>query len=221
MRILLQHHIQREDLIIAHKFLQSFAHEFEVLYYQRRIDRMHFVRQSIHALYHLAPEVTRIGPPICSSQWTMERTIGNLGQEVRQPSNPYANLSQRGLLRCQVNVLTAIIPDLTPLESSLPRGAIELGNGYILLRAQDEYRAMQISEAQALSHYLAEYHGICGPNMDKGAWCPKIARWARLRLPNGQIARSRWKEGLKPPSKVRAARHVKVCYLLVVAFKIY
>ena len=42
----------------------------------------------------------------------MECTIGNLGEEIRQPSNPYANLSQRGLLRCQVNALTAMIPDL-------------------------------------------------------------------------------------------------------------
>ncbi|KAJ6550878.1 hypothetical protein DFH09DRAFT_892146, partial [Mycena vulgaris] len=31
-------------------------------------------------------------------------------------------------------------------------------------------------------------------------------RWARLRLPNGQIARSAWKEMLKPPDKLRRAR---------------
>jgi hypothetical protein len=27
----------------------------------------------------------------------MERTIGNLGQEIWQPSNPFANLAQRAL----------------------------------------------------------------------------------------------------------------------------
>ena len=42
----------------------------------------------------------------------MERTIGNLGEEIRQPSNPFANLSQRGLRRSQVNALKAMIPDL-------------------------------------------------------------------------------------------------------------
>ncbi|KAF8218398.1 hypothetical protein L208DRAFT_1091127, partial [Tricholoma matsutake] len=56
-----------------------------------------FVRQSVHALTHLAPKVIQIGPPACSSQWTMECTIGNLGQEMHQPSNMYTNLSQRGL----------------------------------------------------------------------------------------------------------------------------
>ncbi|KIJ95011.1 hypothetical protein K443DRAFT_109498 [Laccaria amethystina LaAM-08-1] len=114
MRIIQQYHISSSDLILADGLLCSFAHEFEILYYQRHEDQIHFCRQSIHALLHLASEVTRVGPPICSSQWTMERTIGNLGEEIRQPSNPFANLSQRGLLRCQVNALTAMVPELKP-----------------------------------------------------------------------------------------------------------
>ena len=39
---------------------------------------------------------------------------------------------------------------------------------------------------------------------------PHIVRWAWLRLPNGQIARSAWKEKLKPLEQVRMARNVKV-----------
>jgi hypothetical protein len=39
---------------------------------------------------------------------------------------------------------------------------------------------------------------------------PRIIRWARLRLPNGQIARSAWKEKMKPLEAVRMARNVKV-----------
>ncbi len=85
----------------------------------------------------------------------MERTIGNLGEEIRQPSNPYANLSQRGLLRCQVNALKAMIPDLSPPQVSLPRGSIDLGHGYVLLRRQDRYeRLMRPHEAAALLHFL-------------------------------------------------------------------
>lgn len=208
MRIIQQYCINSSDLILADTLLRSFAHEFETLYYQRREDRLHFCRQSIHALLHLAPEVTRIGPPICSSQWTMERTIGNLGEEIRQPSNPFANLSQRGLLRCQVNALTAMIPDLKPSKSDLPHGALDIGEGYVLLRAQDRYsRRMSGPEAMALKKYLQSRHSLTlGED-----WSPKITRWARLSLPNGQISRSRWKEGLKPITKVRIARNVKVC----------
>jgi hypothetical protein len=69
--------------------------------------------------------------------------IGNLGEEIRQPSNPYANLSQRGLLRCQVNPLKAMIPDLQQSLPALPHGGVDLGKGFALLRAQERYdRAM-------------------------------------------------------------------------------
>lgn len=72
VHIINQHHIKTDDLKVAHQALVEFAHEFELLYYQRRTDCLHFVRQSIHALTHLASEVVHLGPLICSSQWTME-----------------------------------------------------------------------------------------------------------------------------------------------------
>jgi hypothetical protein len=50
-----QHHIEIEDLKSAHLALLEFVNEFELLYYQRRPERIHFVHQSIHALTHLAP----------------------------------------------------------------------------------------------------------------------------------------------------------------------
>jgi hypothetical protein len=43
-----------------------------------------------------------------------------------------------------------------------------------------------------------------------------VQRWARLRIPTGQVARSRWKESLKPLNKVRMARNVKVNHIQVV-----
>ena len=214
MRIIHQHQINRNDLQKAHEALLEFAYEFEKLYYQRRTDRLHFVWQSIHAVTHLAPEVARIGPPTCSSQWTMERTIGNLGQEICQQSNPYANLSQRGLLRSQINALKAMIPDLDPLPPVVPRGGKDIGDGFILLRAKDKAPwAMRDCERQAFSDYLKNAHALQVPE----GWSPGVARWARLRLPNGQVARSAWKEKLKPVEKVRMARNVKVYILLVLS----
>ena len=205
VRVIYQRKIRFADLQKAHDALIQFAHEFELLYYQRRPDRIHFVRQSIHALTHLATEILRIGPGICSSQWTMERVIGYLGQEVRQPSNPFANLSRKAIQRCQVNALKAMIPKLdhyAPAE--VPETAIDIGNGFVLLRAQDRTaRAMLDYEKEALQKYLEDIQDI----MDD-EWQPMVTRWARLRLPNGQIARSAWKE--KEKAKVRITRNVKV-----------
>ena len=200
-----QHHIETKDLKSAHLALLEFVNNFELLYYQRRPERLHFVRQSIHALTHLAPEAVRLGPPICSSQWTMERTIGNLVEEIRQPSNPYANLSQRGLQRCQVNTLKSMFPSLEEEKSKIPRGALDLGKGYVLLRARDCY-LYNLSDHELAAVRRADLQ-LENPIEDYLA----VHRWARLRLPNGQIARSAWKENLKPLTKVRMSRNVKVC----------
>ncbi|KAJ7023863.1 hypothetical protein C8F04DRAFT_906704, partial [Mycena alexandri] len=58
---------------------------------------IHFVRQSVHNMPHLSPETIHVGPPGLHAQWTIECTIGNLGQEIKSHSQPYANLSERGL----------------------------------------------------------------------------------------------------------------------------
>lgn len=92
VRILQQWVINPDDLQRGHKLLCEFTKEFEELYYQRRPDRIHFIRQSIHLLTHIASETTRIGPLSCYAQWTIETAIGNLGGEIRQDRDPYTNI---------------------------------------------------------------------------------------------------------------------------------
>ena len=79
----------------------------------------------MHALLHMEPEVVRVGPSVYYTQWTMEGTIGKLGEEIKQPSNPFANLSQCGTLHSQINALKAIIPDLEPDSDHLPASVCE------------------------------------------------------------------------------------------------
>ncbi|KIK36513.1 hypothetical protein CY34DRAFT_26311 [Suillus luteus UH-Slu-Lm8-n1] len=186
-RLISQHSISTTDLRAAHTCFVEWELDFELLYYQRRAECLHFIRPCVHSVSHLASETLQKGPPICHSQWTMERTIGNLGQEIRQPSNPYANLSREGVRRCQVNALKAMVPELDESKPSLPQTAVDLGNGYALLRKRGAARAIQ------------EYLGVD----------VKIRRWARLRLPNGQTARTLWRETQKPAKQVCVSRNVK------------
>ncbi|KAG6852239.1 hypothetical protein C0991_001710 [Blastosporella zonata] len=97
VRIIYQRRITRDQLPIAHQYLIEFVAEFEALYVNCRCDRIHFVQPIVHVLVHLALEAIRVGPGITSSQWTMERCIGNLVEEIRQDSTPYANLSRRAV----------------------------------------------------------------------------------------------------------------------------
>jgi hypothetical protein len=51
MRLMQQFHIPRSDLVDAHQHLIDFSQDFEDIYYQRRIDRLHFVRPWIHSMF--------------------------------------------------------------------------------------------------------------------------------------------------------------------------
>lgn len=112
--LIYQREISRKELVEAHMKL---CNAFERLYHNRLPSRLHFVRQCLHYLLHVASETVRLGPGGCYSwQWTMECTIGNLGEEIKQHTDPYTNLSQRATRRAQVNSLKSLIPDLEPDE---------------------------------------------------------------------------------------------------------
>ena len=207
IRIVHQKKIKEEELTEADKLLLEFCIEFEELYYQRNPARIHFVRQSIHAVAHLTSETMRIGPYAGVTQWTMENTLGNLGREIRQPSNALANLSQRAVRRCQLNAIKAMLPELDP-PKPLPKVAEIVGNGYVPLHKRERAaRSVTPAERIALREFVTS-KGI--PIPDEWYEHPKVSRWARVRLPNGQIARSLWKEGGTSLTKLRMARNVKV-----------
>jgi len=81
------------SVCIAQLALVLFAQEFEMIYCQRLATCIHFIRPCLHSLVHLPQEVICVGPPICSSQWTLEHTIGNLTKEIKLHSNTWSNLS--------------------------------------------------------------------------------------------------------------------------------
>ena len=144
----------------------------------------------------------------------MERTIGNLVAEIHLDSNPYANLSQHGLERSQVNALKAMYPELDEeANTTIPRGAIDLGGNFLFLRAKERtFYNLSHEYLTALKAFLFKTYNMVLPEETSVS----VQRWARLSLPTGQVARSRWKESLKPLDKVWMARNVKVNVIQVV-----
>src|SRR6266702_4656476 len=210
IRLLQRHTITHQELLEGHAILMDFVSEFEDLYYQQMESRIHFVRQSIHLLTHIALETLRAGPLACYSQWTLETAIGNLGREIRQDRDIFANLTQRAILRAQVNSLQARFPkiriEVRGGQDSLPVCAREFEDcpGYALLPRREEYPTpLQEDELQALKGY---WHEQGWPNPD--SWENGVCRWAKLLLPTGQRARSTWHEA----GKLRRASCVEVMY---------
>jgi hypothetical protein len=61
------------------------------------------------------------------------------------------------------------------------------------------------SAVAAVYDYMHEQTGE-----DVTNWNPHVCRWARSRLPMGQIARSFWKEKMKPLEKLHISCNIRV-----------
>ena len=192
IRIITQRSIAGSQLREAHSYLTQFVEQYEHLYYQRRMDRLHFCRPCLHTLLHTAPECARVGPGTYSTQYTMERSIGDLGGEIRQPSNMYGNLCQIALCRSQINALKKICPELDP-PASIPNPFHDCGDGFVILRPR--------------SRNPVTLTGLLGTVVDGKVGRMTIRKWGHLRLPNGQIAQSVFAE----TEYNRVSRNVKVC----------
>ena len=141
MRLMNQHNISLNSVHDTNLALTSFAQEYEVIYCQQLSTQIHFVWPYVHPMVYLPHQVLHLSPPVCSLQWTLKWTIGNLREEIKQPSNPFANLSQHGIRHAWVNALKVMIPDLTPDRmdlNSLSHGARDLKDGFVLLRVWEE-----------------------------------------------------------------------------------
>lgn len=215
VRVVLQYRQNLDLLPPAQRDTIHYIEQYEDLYYQRRFDRLHFVRPSLHTFGHIIPEIFRVGPGALHTQWTMENYIGNITREIKQHVTPYANVGERALRRCQINALKAMLPDLAEPDFRLPSGALDLGRGYALLHATDRVeRRVTPAEAQAIHAYLrAQGVALADPN-----WEPIVRRWARLAIPSQQVARSAWKEEAKERrgKQPRRSRMVKVCPFVLV-----
>ncbi|TFK66327.1 hypothetical protein BDN72DRAFT_772154 [Pluteus cervinus] len=187
--------------------LTEWEKDYELLYYQRRTEWLHLVRPCVHAITHAARETFRRGPLNISAQWALENTIGNLGREVHQFSNPFSNLAERGALRARMIALYALIPDLDPPPKPV-RGSISLGDSFTILQARSRTKIyVPDVERNAFKVYF-EQIGV--PTTDAPV---QLHKWARLRLPNSQVARSAWKENER--REPRNSRNVKVSSALV------
>ncbi|RDX40597.1 hypothetical protein OH76DRAFT_1459464 [Lentinus brumalis] len=208
-----EYEITEANLIQSRELLNSATEDFEKYYYERDPDRLHFVRPVIHHLWHIPDQIVLNGSLIVRTQLPMERMIGQFGGELKQPSNPYANLSQRAARRMKINTAQGMMPSLDRAEQralGIPRGAEPIGDNYIFLQALERSRSsVRPAEARAFFDYFARTDPGVVEGANRWTYSMALRRWARIRLPNGQVARCAWKENRKALCRLRMARCVK------------
>ena len=95
----------------------------------------------------------------------MERVIGVFGSLLKQPSNPFANLTEQAKKIAEINALVSIWPELES-EAKKPHGSIEVGDGYLLLGPKDDrpYNLTQgEQDAVRRFYYSIPNHGSTPP----------------------------------------------------------
>jgi hypothetical protein len=150
---------------------------------------------------HLTPEIVHVGSLSALAQWTMECTIGNLGQELRLSSNPYANLSQQGVKWAQLNTLWSIKPNLgiSLKPKANQKFYVKAGAGYVLQHPCNSTPCIvPNSEAEAIQEFAA-LMGIDSAYANPRPKSISVCRWARLQLPDKHVACSAWKERCSNP----------------------
>lgn len=202
VHILIQRSITGSQICDAHMYLVQFVKEFEHLYYQHQTDCLYFDRPCLHTLgAHSASEIPHVGPGAYSSQFTMERTIGDLRQEIQQPSNPFGNLCAITVCQSQKNALKALYPELDQTNKpNIPKFAHDLGDGFVLLCPRECYFSTIPDEGGDI---LQDHLGIS-----------HVRHWGRVRLRNGQVAWSLWSESKRFGMQIRNTRNVKVILLV-------
>ncbi|RXW24306.1 hypothetical protein EST38_g1549 [Candolleomyces aberdarensis] len=200
VRIITRRSVTLAQVKEAHEDLVNAILEFEYIYYQRRLDRMHFCRPCLHTLLHTAPEILRVGPGAYSNQFPLKRIIGQFGRELRQPGSPFANLMEIAVHRSQTNIIKILYPHLDhDPKFILPKYAEDLGNGFVFLRPRQSTRRDWLATNEAVRETIS-----IEVNMNR------VAKWGRLRLPNGQICRSFFSESNQHRAKRRISRNVKI-----------
>ncbi|RXW21887.1 hypothetical protein EST38_g3961 [Candolleomyces aberdarensis] len=196
-RILFQRRITQAQMLEAYSLLVQFVEEFENIYYERRMDRLHFCRPALHTLVHSPKEVFRTGPGAYTTQFTLEGTIGLLTRDIRQHSTPFANVTHVAIRRSQWNAIQAMYPEFAQDRSDTPkRYSLNIGEGYEL-RAPRSDHAVAISSAHQ-AQLLLEKTGL-----------RIVRKWGRIKLSNGQVIRSRYQEDQETKLNRRVSRMIK------------
>jgi hypothetical protein len=167
------------------------------------------VRPWLHTLLHMTREVLRVGPPGYCAQWTMERVIGILENDLRLHSQPYANLAHIAMRMSQENSLIAMLPELERPAYSLTDNDIDFGNGFAILHPIDtRMHTPSPPIADALWKFMRE--STCEDHSFLEEPIIKVIRFARAAFDDGSTGRSSWKEDLKPIEHLRISCMVEV-----------
>ncbi|OCH86962.1 hypothetical protein OBBRIDRAFT_814322 [Obba rivulosa] len=107
-----------------------------------------------------------------------------------------------------MHALQFIINNLNPDNVPISTLWLDLGNVYVLKHPREEIAHMvTFTKADTLLIYLDIFDLALAPPWQ---YTPKVGKWGRLGLPNGQITHTMWKELAHASEDVRTSHNVRL-----------
>jgi hypothetical protein len=188
-----------EELGSLHSLLKKFLTDFERIYVGDDPEKVSRCRLCIFQLIHVPIHIKWNGSIRIGSQATVERAIGELGRKIRSKKAPFANLANIIYEKELVKLLLLYYPSLDPSPAQKPKTSENL------CIPQSEIKILKM-EQNGSQDFHNHVYAICHwlhRDFDSQL---EMHRWGKIRLPGGNVLRSRLSETRgKPPS--RSARY--------------
>ncbi|EKM79206.1 hypothetical protein AGABI1DRAFT_40729 [Agaricus bisporus var. burnettii JB137-S8] len=165
------------DITGLQDMVNKFLEEFETIYLNDKPSNISRLRLCIFQLVHVPSHIKWHGSIRVGSQATVERSIGELGGQIRSKKSPFENLANIIFYREVTKILHLEYPEL--LESPVKRNTSrtrQRHNVFGRLAVQNEIEMVMMSIAPFTTNHLK----------------PEILpyKWGKFRLENGRFLHS-------------------------------
>ncbi len=186
-----------EEIAKLHSDICDFLTDFEAIYVHYDPEKVSRMRLCIFQLIHIPSHIEWYGSIKLGSQATVERTIGELGHQIRSKKAPFANLASLIYERQLIQLLSLYYPELDPFKNSPAKTKAPLFSEFYVTKKDYLPGTSFYNHLQAISETLTI-------SLDSNSG---IKQWGKFRFPNGTVLNSQKFECRLGPNPSRSHRY--------------
>jgi hypothetical protein len=168
------------DIARLHNMIRTFLLEFEEIYVGKNPENISRCRLCIFQLIHVPQHIEWYGSVRIGSQSTVERAIGEMGQQIRSKKAPFSHLGNLIFERELLKVLLLYYPELDLREP-------ETEGKLLLPLSQKKIRKTERKNHTALANHIS---ALCTWLGEPYSLDIVLKRWSKLQLVNGDVLSS-------------------------------
>ncbi len=168
------------DILKLHEMIKEFLVEFEEIYVGGNPENISRCRLCIFQLIHVPMHIEWYGSICLGSQSTVERTIGEMGRQIRSKKAPFSHLGNLIFERELLKILLLYYPELNLKKPEIKKYSLRPFSEKRIKRAE-------LNDHTSLAHHISVLCAWVGKPYDLKI---PLKRWSKLQLENGNVLSS-------------------------------